>query len=130
MECLARYKSPLIKGIKNVAFSNDGELVAASGMDPNHSLVIFRWRTAQDSKQEGPVASGQGPSTSIWSLGFSPDKSQLIATCTRDVIFYTFEKGVIKGRRGTGWNRAPGAVTCQAFVEDRLYTGTHDGRIV
>jgi len=45
MECLARYKSPLTKGIKNVCFSNDGELVAASGMDDDHSLVVFKWKT-------------------------------------------------------------------------------------
>ena len=50
MECLARYKSPLTKGIKNVAFSNDGELVAASGMDDDHSLVVFKWKTAKNSK--------------------------------------------------------------------------------
>jgi WD40 repeat protein len=159
MECLARYKSPLVKGIKHVAFSNDGALVAASGMDPNHSLVVFSWKTTQEgsdnidtttnytAKQEGPLASGQGPSTSIWSLGFSPDKSELIATCTRAVMFYTFENGVIKGTRGTGWKehvgkekgakyKPPGAVTCHAFVEYHemkthfLYTGTHDGRIV
>jgi len=113
-----------------VAFSNDGELVAASGMDDDHSLVIFKWRTGKSSKQPGPLASGKGPSVDIWSLGFSPDKSQLVATCTREVNFYTFDKGVIKGQKGTSWSKSPGAVPCQAFVENTLFSGTHDGQIV
>lgn len=44
MECLARYKAPLTKGIKSVAFSSDGELVVASGMDEDHSIAIFAWK--------------------------------------------------------------------------------------
>ena len=130
MECLARYNTYLTKGIKHVAFSNDGELVAASGMDDDHSLVVFKWKTAKSSKQAGPLFSGKGPSANIWSLGFSPDKSELIATCTREVNFYSLENGVIKGRKGTGWTKDPGAVPCQAYVEGTLFTGTHDGLIV
>mgnify|MGYP000364867171 FL=1 len=41
MECMARYQSPLTKGIKCVAFSSDGDRVVASGMDDSHSLAIF-----------------------------------------------------------------------------------------
>jgi len=50
MECLARYRSPLTKGIKCVAFSNDGELVVASGMDVDHSMAIFQWKATKNGK--------------------------------------------------------------------------------
>lgn len=130
MECLARYRSPLTKGIKCVAFSNDAELIVASGMDEDHSLVIFKWKASKNGKQTGPIATGKGPRAAIWSLGFSPDKTEVVATCTKAVNFYSFDKGVIKGRTGTGWQRTPGAVPCQAFVEGTLFTGTHDGQLV
>ena len=53
-----------------------------------------------------------------------------MATCTKEVNFFTFAKGMIKSQRGQGWKQPPGAVTCQAFIEDKLYTGQHDGSIV
>ena len=74
------------------------------------------------------IATGKGPRAAIWSLGFSPDDSEIVATCTKEVNFYTFAKGMIKGKRGTGGK--PGVVPCQAFVEETLYTGGHDGSIV
>jgi len=46
------------------------------------------------------------------------------------VNFYSFAKGIIKGRRGSGWQKPPGAIPCQTFVEDTLFTGTHNGRII
>ena len=54
----------------------------------------------------------------------------MVATCTREVNFYSFDQGVLKCSQGTGWSKPPGAVLCQAFVEDTLYTGCHDGSIV
>lgn len=44
MECLARYRAPLTKGIKSVAFSGNGELVVAAGLDDDHSIAIFAWK--------------------------------------------------------------------------------------
>ena len=41
MECISRYRSPLVKGIKCVAFSIDGDMIVASGMDDDHSLAVF-----------------------------------------------------------------------------------------
>jgi WD40 repeat protein len=61
MKCLARYKSPLTKGIKNLAFSNDGELVVASSMDDDHTIAIFKWKTQEGQKVGGALASGSGP---------------------------------------------------------------------
>jgi WD40 repeat protein len=45
MECLARINAPLTKGIKTVAFSNDGKLLAATALDDDHNVAIFDWST-------------------------------------------------------------------------------------
>lgn len=121
MECLARYRSPLVKGIKCIAFSNDGDKVVASGMDDAHSLAVFLWRAApksQAAKQKtdqeklGLLATGKGPSAPVWSLGFSADGTQIVATSTREVSFYSITNGVLKGQRGSGWKQPPGAIPC------------------
>ena len=130
MECLARYQAPLTIGIKSVAFSPDSELVVASGLDQDHSLAIYKWRSSKDGKLAGPIATGKGPRADIWSLGFSSDGIQIVATCTREVYFYTYDNGTIKGEAGSGWAKPPGAILCQAFVESVLFTGTHDGQII
>jgi WD40 repeat protein len=41
MECVARIQGTLLKGIKNVAFSPDGKLLAASAMDDDHTIAIY-----------------------------------------------------------------------------------------
>lgn len=117
-------------GIKSVAFSPDSELVVASGLDQDHSLAIYKWRSSTDGKLAGPIATGKGPRADIWSLGFSSDGNQIVATCTREVNFYSYDNGTIKGEAGSGWAKPPGAILCQAFVESVLFTGTHDGQII
>jgi WD40 repeat protein len=112
MQCLARYKAPLTKGIKCVAFSSDGELVVASGLDDDHSIAIFAWRSSNNGKLDGAIASGKGPRSTLWSIGFNPGNSKVVATCTREVNFYSFDKGVLKCTQGSGWNKPPGAVLC------------------
>jgi hypothetical protein len=51
----------LTKGIKNLAFSNDGELVVATSMDDDHTIAIFKWKTQEGQKVGGALASGSGP---------------------------------------------------------------------
>jgi WD40 repeat protein len=132
MQCLARYKAPLIKGIKCVAFSGDGEHVVASGMDDDHSIAIFAWKNSNKGKLSGAIASGKGPRSAVWSLGFSPDGKKVVATCTREVNFYTFENGILKCTQGSGYKKGslPGAVLCQTFAGNTLFTGCHDGNII
>jgi WD40 repeat protein len=66
----------------------------------------------------------------LWSIGFNPGNSKVVATCTREVNFYSFERGILKCTQGSGWGKAPGAVLCQAFADGTLFTGCHDGSIV
>lgn len=43
MQELACFIAPLTKGIKNLTFSADGKLLAASAMDYQHSIAIYEW---------------------------------------------------------------------------------------
>jgi WD40 repeat protein len=41
MECIARIQGTLKKGIKNLAFSRDGKLLAASAFDDDHCIAVY-----------------------------------------------------------------------------------------
>ena len=43
LQCLARFTSPLTKGINQLAFSNDGRYLAASAADDDHCIAVFEW---------------------------------------------------------------------------------------
>jgi len=53
-----------------------------------------------------------------------------VGTCVKEVNFYTFDNGLIKAKRGTGWQNNMQSVLCQAFLGDTLYTGLFDGNLV
>jgi hypothetical protein len=44
MECLARIQGHLLKGIKTIAFSNDGKYVAATAFDDEHTVAVYEWQ--------------------------------------------------------------------------------------
>ena len=55
----------------------------------------------------------------------------IVATCVKEVDFFTFAGGVIKGKKGTGYGTAgPESVLCQAFVDNTLVTGMYSGFLV
>jgi hypothetical protein len=58
--------------------------------------------------------------------------NQLVATCVKEVNFFTFANGVITGKKGL-WGSAMNsaeAVLCQAFVDTSLFTGAFSGNII
>ena len=80
MKVEAKLKGRLSLGIKNLCFSKDGKYLAASGMDVNHSIVVYDWRTGE------AVASCNGGKSDIWSMEYLEEK--LVATCTRSIKVY------------------------------------------
>ena len=142
---VARFRAPFTNGIKNVAFSHDGELLVATGLDDDHSIAVFRWKEVAlpqannehgqrqeptDEEKEPLIAAGKGPASNIWSIGFNAKNSQIIATCSNEVNFYSFKDGSLSLLDQGERTRPLGAVLCQAIAEDTLYTGTHDGKII
>jgi hypothetical protein len=95
----------LLKGIKTVAFSADGKYLAASAFDEDHTIAIYDWKVKlKPGEAYKPIASGKGTRANILSLGFNPAGNMLIATAVKEVNFFTFDGGIIKGKKGTGWN--------------------------
>ena len=122
--------APLTMGIKQVAFSPDGTLLAASAMDDSHEIAVFEWeKPVAAGKKVAPLASGKGPRANILSLGFSADNRSVVATCVKEVSFFSFA-GSWKGSKGSGWGRGGAeTTTSQAVVGATLFTGLFTGEI-
>lgn len=61
MECVARISGTLLKGIKNIAFSNDGRFIAASAYDDDHCIAVYNWNAKLKAGETlKPVATGKG----------------------------------------------------------------------
>jgi len=50
-----------------------------------------------------PIAAGKGTRANILSMGFNPTNNMVVATCVKEVDFFTFDQGVLKVKKGTGW---------------------------
>ena len=105
MQCVTRLQGVLLKGIKCVAFSPDGKHLAASAFDDDHTIAIYDWnnKPTKPGEQHKPITSGKGTKANILSLGFNPAGTELVATCVKEVNFYTFAGGLLKAKKGTGW---------------------------
>jgi lipoxygenase homology domain-containing protein 1 len=60
-EIMMHTTEPLIKGIKNIAFSPDGRMLCASAMDEKHCIAVWDWTTSANLKPGEcikPVACG------------------------------------------------------------------------
>ena len=103
MEVVSRIQGPLLKGIKNLCFSRDGQLLAASAFDDDHSIAVYNWKQALKPGQTiKPVATGKGSRSQILSLSFNPPGNMLVGTAVKEVLFITFDQGLIKAKKGTG----------------------------
>lgn len=133
MECRVLVTQPLTKGVKHMAFSNDGKYLVASAMDDDQMVAVFEWEKppAKPGKPVAPVAHGKSTRAKILSIGFNPAGNQIVATCVKEVSFMSFANGVIKAQKGTGWGaKAAESVLAQAFVGDQLFTGSYTGDII
>jgi hypothetical protein len=100
-------------------------------MDDSHNIAVFEWEKAPATgKAIKPIATGKGPRANVLSLGFNATSDQVIATCVKEVSFFTFAGGAIKGSKGSGWGRSGAeTTTSQALVGNTLFTGLFSGEI-
>jgi WD40 repeat protein len=93
MEVVARLNGRhFTKGIKQICFSKDGTMIAASCLDPMHMIVIYKWKTPLEPGQSlVPICVGIGSKSNILSIGFNPQDNQLITTGVREVKFFSFD---------------------------------------
>lgn len=92
-ECLSRFSFPLVKGISNLCFSEDGKLLCASSSDDDHSIAVFEWEKCEivESKKEkkskdkikGLIATGKGTRSVILSLCFNKNNDCVVASCIK-----------------------------------------------
>ena len=65
------------------------------------------------------------------SLGFDTTGETLIATCVKEVNFFTWADGKIKCKKGTGWGTtACDTILSQAIVGNTLFVGNLGGEII
>ena len=137
MEMLTSFNAPLKKGIAQLAFSPSGKYLAAGAMDDEHWVAIYDWEKNEKAikskgKKSALIASGKGGRSAFFSLVFSPREDQLVGCCNKEVKFYSFKNGVIKGKTGTGWGRKikRQAVLCGTFVGNDMISGTYSGALL
>ena len=75
MECLKLITAPLTKGIKHLAFSENGKYLIASAMDDDQMVAVFEWekKPKKAGKAVPPIAHGKSTRAKILSLSFAPD---------------------------------------------------------
>jgi WD40 repeat protein len=93
------------KGIRHVAFSPDGKYIAASDMTDDHVCTIFELLTKKDKngKMLTQIATGNGGKANVMSIGFNAASDQVVATCVKEVLFYSWNAGKITSKKGSGW---------------------------
>lgn len=101
-------------------------------MFDDHNIAIFDLSAKKVAgKVLAPIAFGKGCKALIMSLGFNSTGDTLVATCVKEVNFFTWTGGVLKATKGTGWGTTPAdAVLCQTFVGPTLFTGTFSGELI
>jgi WD40 repeat protein len=138
-ECLARIMGTLKKGVCQLAFSNNGKLLAAAAADDYHCVAIYDWNECRTQlkgglgkgRSGGLVATGQVSRVNILSLVFNPTDDLLVATGVKEVNFISFAGGSLKTAKGSGWKAMrPQAVLCGAFIGTTLVTGTFNGQLL
>ena len=77
--------------------------------------AVFEWEkpAKKPGKPVAPIAHGKSTRAKILSLSFNPAGNMAIATCVKEVSFLSFNNGVIKAQKGTGWgNKGAESVLC------------------
>ncbi|XP_063080185.1 echinoderm microtubule-associated protein-like 5 [Engraulis encrasicolus] len=115
-------------GVCSVSFSATGKLLLSTGLDPLHTLTVWRW-------QEGtPLACVSGHSERIFVAEFRPDSDVSLVACgVRHVRFWTLAGGALLSRRGVMSNipdaRMQTMLSLAFGASNLTFTGTISGDV-
>ncbi|XP_012868821.1 PREDICTED: echinoderm microtubule-associated protein-like 5 [Dipodomys ordii] len=116
------------KGVCSVSFSATGKLLLSVGLDPEHTITIWRW-------QEGAkIASKAGHSQRIFVAEFRPDSdTQFVSVGIKHVKFWTLAGRALLSKKGllsTLQDARMQTMLAVAFGANNLtFTGTISGDV-
>lgn len=125
--------APMLKGIKHVAFSPNGKYLACSDMQDDHNLYIFDVKTKlKPGAVWAPIAYSKGTKAVVMSLGWNTASDVIIATCVKQVTFYSFLNNKLTAKNGSGWGvqQPADTVLSQATCGNTVFTGHLSGEII
>uniref|UniRef100_G3PCL9 EMAP like 6 n=1 Tax=Gasterosteus aculeatus aculeatus TaxID=481459 RepID=G3PCL9_GASAC len=127
-QTLSILRCPHAKGVGYVNFSATGKLLLSVGVDPEHTITVWRW-------QEGSkVCSKAGHLDRIFVVEFRPDSdSQFVSVGIKHVRFWTLAGGALmykKGVVGTVEDSRMQTMLSVAFGANNLtFTGAINGDV-
>jgi len=112
-------------GVSQLDFSPDREKLVTLGMDPYHSIAVYRWRTRER------VWSSRTTTDAVHDVRFL--SNDIIASCGKDHIFFWRESkssGLFKRYRGQfGTAVKPETLWCVGAVGKTVFTGSETGML-
>lgn len=98
LETIFVLKGVLEKGVVNICFSWDGALMAASGLDDEHHIIVYDVESAIEARRNpgktanpGQLCNGKGPRSNILHLQFAVDNRTLVAACNKEMQFFEID---------------------------------------
>jgi WD40 repeat protein len=113
------------RGVNNVAFSREGNRLATVGLDDNHTVAVWKWKTSD------LIASAKGHGDKILSASWAPGDAYLVTCGVKHIKFWLLLGNTLAG--GAGRFGATGSIQTvidTAFAADgRCYTAVASGAI-
>ncbi|EKX32589.1 hypothetical protein GUITHDRAFT_82168, partial [Guillardia theta CCMP2712] len=112
-------------GICSVSFNSDGSLLASVGMDVDHSIAVWDWKTGQKR------ASATGHVNRIFCIAFNPSDDSLVSAGVGHIKFWTISGRLLRGQQGKFTQGDKKQVFCSLTVskKGRIFTGSERGEI-
>ncbi|XP_042073422.1 echinoderm microtubule-associated protein-like 6 isoform X3 [Haplochromis burtoni] len=127
-QTLSILRCPHSKGVGYVNFSATGKLLLSVGVDPEHTITVWRW-------QEGSRACGKaGHPDRIFVVEFRPDSdAQFVSVGIKHVKFWTLAGGALMYKKGVVGTLEDGRMQTMlsvAFGANNLtFTGAINGDV-
>lgn len=126
MKVISRLQGLHTRAVISMAFTKhgDGKYLATGGMDPDHTIGIYDWRSG------ALMAHAKGGHQKILDLDYSPDGSTLVQTGVDHIQFWHQKGRNLSMRRGIiGKKGRVQPLTCIGWAGPFAVVGTQDGHM-